>query len=67
MGKAENEASITGRVMRDMIAHFTNDNLIGRKIKSGEARKNMVEPPWKCPDIFNLTVRWKITKWNGWN
>ena len=56
MGKSESEASITGRVMRDMIAHFTNDNLIGRKIKSGEARKNMVEPPWKCPDIFNLTV-----------
>lgn len=52
----ESEASITGRVMRDMIAHFSNDNLIGRKIKSGEARKNMVEPPWHCPEIFNLTV-----------
>ena len=31
-----NEASIAGNVMRDMIAHVTNDNLIGRKIKSGE-------------------------------
>ena len=44
-----NEASIAGNVMRDLIAHVTNDNLIGRKIKSGELRKKMVEPPWKCP------------------
>mgnify|MGYP000652391162 CR=1 FL=1 len=35
-----NEASIAGNVMRDLIAHVTNDNLIGRKIKSGELRKN---------------------------
>ena len=41
-----NEASIAGNVMRDLIAHVTNDNLIGRKIKSGELRKKMVEPPW---------------------
>ena len=34
-----NEASIAGNVMRDLIAHVTNDNLIGRKIKSGELRK----------------------------
>ena len=40
-----NEASIAGNVMRDLIAHVTNDNLIGRKIKSGELRKKMVEPP----------------------
>ena len=53
--KEENEASIAGNVMRDMIAHVTNDNLIGRKIKSGELRKKMVEPPWKCPDIFTMT------------
>ncbi len=39
-----------------MIAHVTNDNLIGRKIKSGELRKKMVEPPWHCPDIFSMTV-----------
>ena len=36
-----NEASIAGNVMRDLIAHVTNDNLIGRKIKSGELRKKM--------------------------
>lgn len=48
----ENQSSIAGKVIRDMIAHVTNDNLIGRKIKSGELRKKMVEPPWHCPDIF---------------
>lgn len=52
----ENEASIRGRVIREMIAHVTNDNLIGRKIKSGEIRKKLVEPPWKCPDCFYNTV-----------
>ena len=44
-----NEASIAGNVMRDLIAHVTNDNLIGRKIKSGELRKKMVEPPVEMP------------------
>ena len=52
----ENDASVAGNVMRDLIAHVTNDNLIGRKIKSGELRKKMVEPPWKCPDMFTLTT-----------
>ena len=28
-----------GRVMRDLIAHVTNDHLIGKKIKNGELRK----------------------------
>ena len=51
-----NEASIAGNVMRDLIAHVTNDNLIGRKIKSGELRKKMVGPPWKCPDMFTMTT-----------
>ena len=29
----ESEASIRGRVMRDLIAHVTNDHLIGKKNK----------------------------------
>ena len=37
------EVSVRGRVIRDMIAHVTNDNLIGRKIKTGELRKKLVE------------------------
>lgn len=54
----ENEASIQGRVMRDLIAHVTSDNLIGRKLKNGELRKRIgeVEAPWKCPDRFLLSV-----------
>ena len=54
----ENEASVRGRVMRDLIAHVTNDNLIGKKIKNGEFRKKIgdTEPAWKCPECFCLTV-----------
>ena len=54
----ESEASIRGRVMRDLIAHVTNDDLIGKKIKNGELRKKIgdSEPPWKCPDCFSLDV-----------
>lgn len=48
------EPSIRGKVIRDMIAHVTNDNLIGKKIKTGELRKNLVEPKWKCPDCFTM-------------
>jgi len=44
--------------MRDLIAHVTNDHLIGKKIKNGELRKKIgdSEPPWKCPDCFSLDV-----------
>ena len=54
----ESEASIRGRVMRDLIAHVTNDHLIGKKIKNGELRKKIgdSEPQWKCPDCFSLDV-----------
>ena len=51
-GQAMGEVSVMGRVIRDMIAHVTNDNLIGRKIKTGELRKKLVEPKWRCPDCF---------------
>ena len=50
----ENEVSIRGRVVRELIARFTSDNLIGRKIKSGELRKKLVEPPWKCPEHYTM-------------
>lgn len=51
----DHETSIRGKVVRDLIAHVTNDNLIGRKFKNGEIRKNLVEPPWKCPDCFTMS------------
>lgn len=44
--------SIRGKVIRDLIGRFSNDLLIGKKIKSGELRKKIVElePEWKCPE-----------------
>lgn len=54
----ENETSVRGKVIRDLIAHVTDDHLIGKKIKNGELRKNIGtnEPPWKCPDCFSMSV-----------
>ena len=51
----ESEASIRGRVMRDLIAHVTNDHLIGKKIKNGELRKKIgdSEPPWNVRTVFH--------------
>ncbi|MBO5303448.1 MAG: alpha/beta hydrolase [Lachnospiraceae bacterium] len=49
------EASIQGVVIREMIAHFTSLNGIGKKIKSGELRKKMTEPAWKVPKGYQLT------------
>lgn len=52
----ESEASIRGKVMRELIAHATHDHLIGKKVRNGEFRKRIsqVEPEWKCPDCFTL-------------
>lgn len=54
----ENETSIRGKVMRDVIAHVTGDMLIGKKIRNGELRKQIGnnEPPWKCPDCFRMEI-----------
>lgn len=51
----ESETSIQGRVIRDLLAHLTNDLSIGKKIKSGELRKRLQEPPWKVPGCFTMT------------
>lgn len=50
----ESEASIRGRVIRDLIAHATREHLLGKKIRNGEFRKRIseVEPEWKCPECF---------------
>ena len=51
---SDSEASIRGRVMRDVIAHATHDHLIGKRIRNGDLRKKIgdVEPEWKCPEPF---------------
>lgn len=50
----ESEASIRGRVIRDLIAQATREHLLGKKIRNGEFRKRIseVEPEWKCPECF---------------
>ena len=51
----ENEASVKGRVIAELLSHLTNDLAIGKKIKSGELRKRLKEPAWNVPDCFNIT------------
>ena len=53
--KQEQEASVQGTLIRELIARFTSDNLIGRKIKNGELRKKLVEPSWNVPEGFSMT------------
>lgn len=50
------ENSPQGRVLRELIAHVHSDNLIGRKMKNGELRKKLVEPSWKVPEGYTLSV-----------
>ena len=50
----EIESSIRGFVLRQLIAHVTSDHLLGKKIKSGELRKNLIEPKWRCPNVFTM-------------
>lgn len=53
----ETESSVKGRVLSELIYLFTNDFAIGKKIKTGELRKKMVqaESEWKIPDAYNMT------------
>ena len=53
----ETESSVKGRILSEIIYHCTNDFAIGRKIKTGELRKKMVqaEPEWKVPDEYHMT------------
>lgn len=53
--KEERKSSIFAAIVRDSIARMTADRLIGPKLQSGEIRKNLVEPQWKCPSCFHLT------------
>lgn len=52
--KTEIESSIRGFILRQLIAHVTAEHAIGQKIRSGELRKNLVEPKWHCPKIFAM-------------
>ena len=53
--KKEQDASPRGVLIRELIARFASDHLIGKKIKNGELRKKLVEPAWNIPDGFRMT------------
>lgn len=53
----KNKSSIRAQILRDLIAHATSTHMLGEKIRSGELRKNLVEPKWKCPSEY---WRWEI-------
>lgn len=50
----EHEASIQGTVIRELIARFTSDHLIGKKIKTGASEKTG-GAPWIPPQGFHVT------------
>ena len=45
-----------GRVLREIVARMHADNLIGRKLRSGELRKKLSESDWKVPAGYSLSV-----------
>lgn len=55
MIERESENSIRGKVIKDMLDHFTHDLSIGKKVQTGEARKIIPEPPYKAPSGYNMT------------
>lgn len=50
------ENSSQGRVLREIVARVHADNLIGRKLKTGELRKKISEPEWKVPAGYSLSI-----------
>lgn len=55
MAKKESDASVRGKILRELITTVNSTKLIGEKFKSGELRKNVVEPAWKCPEGYSNT------------
>ena len=51
---AKDNISMRAKIVRELINIATSDNLIGHGIQKGTFRKRLVEPPWKCPDGYNL-------------
>ena len=56
-GFVQEESTVAGRALADIIYTFTNDFEIGKLVKSGEIRKKVVgvEPEWKVPEVYNMT------------
>ena len=56
-GFVQEESTVAGRALADIIYTFTNDFEIGKLVKSGEIRKKVsdVELEWKVPEMYNMT------------
>lgn len=57
VGFVQEESTVAGRALADIIYTFTNDFEIGKLVKSGKIRKKVsdVELEWKVPDGYNMT------------
>lgn len=53
------DISIQAKMVRRFIQIVTSERLIGPKIQDGTFRKKVIEPPWHCPDKYNM-LRIKI-------
>ena len=56
-GFVQEESTVAGRALSDLMYRFTNDLEIGKKIKMGELRKNYdkLELEWRPPEGYNIT------------
>lgn len=53
--KWEDESSIRGKIMSEMIRHLTSLEGVGKKLQDGTLRQNLIEPPWSVPKKFCRT------------
>ncbi|WP_343210545.1 alpha/beta hydrolase [Anaerolentibacter hominis] len=54
--RKERRESVRGRLVRELYANITAAGVIGKKIRTGEYRRNPVEPKWHCPSGYSLTT-----------
>lgn len=56
-GFVQEESSVAGRMLADLIYSFTNEFELGKLFKTGEFRKKVVdvEPEWKTPAGYHMT------------
>lgn len=52
----ENEISVRGRILREIIAHFHSDQVTEEDIKGGGIRKKLEEAPWKPPEGYTVSA-----------
>lgn len=57
-GFVEEESTLAGRAISELMYRFTNDLEIGKKIKMGELRKSYdkIEMEWRPPEDYNMTT-----------